>query len=60
MKDERAEILEKIRKLLALAGNNPDEHEATLASERAQEMLLKYNLSLFEVENASKPEDINT
>ncbi|MEZ6187718.1 MAG: DUF2786 domain-containing protein [Planctomycetota bacterium] len=36
--------LRKIHKLLALADNNPDEHEAQAAFARASELMLKYNL----------------
>lgn len=36
--------LSKIHKLLALADNNPDEHEAQAAFARASELMLKYNL----------------
>jgi len=36
--------LGKIHKLLALADNNPDEHEAQAAFARASELMLKYNL----------------
>ncbi|MBX3466167.1 MAG: DUF2786 domain-containing protein [Planctomycetes bacterium] len=34
----------RIQKLLALADNNPDEHEARAAFARAGELMLKYNL----------------
>lgn len=34
----------RIQKLLALADNNPDEHEARAAFARASELMLKYNL----------------
>lgn len=36
--------LARIQKLLALADNNPDEHEARAAFARASELMLKYNL----------------
>lgn len=36
--------LRRIQKLLALADNNPDEHEARAAFARAGELMLKYNL----------------
>lgn len=36
--------LVRIQKLLALADNNPDEHEARAAFGRAGELMLKYNL----------------
>ncbi len=45
----RDTIIEKIQKLLALATSN-NEHEASLAMEKAQELLLRHNLSMAEVE----------
>jgi len=36
--------LARVQKLLALADNNPDEHEARAAFARASELMLKYNL----------------
>ena len=46
-------ILNKIQKLLALAqSQNP--HEAELAMAKAQELLLKHNLSLLEIETKRK------
>lgn len=42
-------IIEKIQKLLALA-NSPNEHEAKAATARANALLLKYNLSMQQVE----------
>jgi len=42
-------ILEKIKKLLSLA-TSPNENEAKLASEKAQALLLKHNLSLSELD----------
>lgn len=39
-------MLEKVRKLLALAGNNPSENEAKAAALKAQELIAKYNLDL--------------
>lgn len=43
------EIIEKIQKLLALA-NSSNENEAKIASQKAQALLIKYNISLSEVE----------
>lgn len=40
-----ADIKEKIRKLLALAGNNPSEHEAKAALIKARELMAKNKLS---------------
>ncbi len=47
--DERDRILTRIRELLALAGS-PNEHEAATAMRMAHKYLLKYNLSLEEIE----------
>src|SRR5690606_24137 len=41
---ETAKVIEKVRKLLALAGS-PNQHEAELAMRRAQELMLKHQLS---------------
>lgn len=41
---DRATIVERIRKLLALAGNNPNIHEAAMAAAKAAELTLKYNI----------------
>ena len=45
----RDDIVETIQKLLALA-TSTNEHEASLAMEKAQALLLKHNLSMAEVE----------
>jgi hypothetical protein len=42
----KPEVLEKIKKILALAVNNPNEEEAALAAAKARELLDKYNLSI--------------
>jgi hypothetical protein len=39
-------IIDRIKKLMALGENNPNEHEAKIAMERAHRLLAKYNLSL--------------
>lgn len=43
-------ILEKVRKLLALVGNNPSQEEATAAALKAQQLISKYNLNLTDIE----------
>jgi hypothetical protein len=43
------EIIEKIQKLLSLASSD-NQNEAELASKKAQELLIKYNLSMAQVE----------
>lgn len=51
---DREKLLKKVRDLLALANHpNTGEHEATLAAERAQDILLKYNLDMMEVTDVS-------
>lgn len=52
-RDEATEkILEKVRKLLALAGSS-NEHEALLAMERVRELYAKYNLENAKTEASS-------
>lgn len=46
---DKEKIIEKIKKLLALA-QSANENEAALAAARAQEMLAKYNIEVQEVE----------
>lgn len=46
-RDEK--VIDKIRKLLALSGNNPNEHEREQAMQRALEMLAKHNLTMSDV-----------
>ena len=48
MENER--IIERIKKVLALAQNNPCEEEAKSAALQAQKLLAKYHLSMAEVE----------
>jgi len=45
---EKQKMIEKVRKLLALAASS-NEHEAALAAERAQSILADYNLSMDDV-----------
>lgn len=49
MKPDKS-MIEKIQKLLQLA-NSDNENEAKIATQRANELLLKYNLSMQQVEN---------
>ena len=37
-------MLDKIKKLLALASNNPNEEEAARAMDKAQAMMLKHGI----------------
>lgn len=45
----RQRLLDKIRKLLALAGNNPSEHEAASALARAQQLMAEHGLDTVDV-----------
>lgn len=51
MSDTLKQVIEKVKKLLALA-QSANEHEAALATARAQEMLARHNLDLATVEQA--------
>ena len=57
MFEDKEKLLDKIRKLLAL-GESPNEHEASSAIAKAQELLEKYNLTMAEVgsKEDSEPE----
>ena len=48
-------IIEKIRKLLALA-NSSNEHEAALAASHAQRLLSEHNLAMADIESEQKPQ----
>ena len=52
---EKTPIIEKIKKLLALA-NSSNEHEAALAAGHAQRLLSEHNLAMADIEAAHKPD----
>lgn len=52
---ESAPIIEKIKKLLALA-NSGNEHEAALAAGHAQRLLSEHNLAMADIEAVRKPD----
>jgi hypothetical protein len=52
---EKVPIIEKIKKLLALA-NSSNEHEAALAASHAQRLLAEHNLAMADLETAQKPD----
>jgi len=54
MTPEQLKIVERVQKLLALAGNNPNEAEAESATQKAMDLLSAYNLSMHSVNNHSK------
>lgn len=45
---DREQLMEKVNKLLALAGNNPSEAEANAAMAKAQKLIAEYNLDMSE------------
>ena len=56
---DRNLIIEKIRKILALAENNPSEEEAVAAASKAQKMMAKYAIEEREIGEAITEESIN-
>lgn len=55
--NKEEKILEKVKKLLALAGNNPSQEEAQAAAAKAQALLAEYNLTLEETGNEDETID---
>lgn len=49
MTPEQLKVVERVQKLLALAGNNPNEAEAESATQKAMDLLSAYNLSMHSV-----------
>lgn len=47
-------ILNKIKNLLDLANNNPNENEAIAAALKAQELMAKYNIELDQLDSKEK------
>lgn len=58
LNQDQSRIIERIKKLLALAGNNPNEEEALLASAKVQELLAEYNLSMSDVRGSNNRSDV--
>lgn len=52
---EKTPIIEKIKKLLALA-NSSNEHEAALAASHAQRLLSEHNLAMADIEASHRPD----
>lgn len=51
-------ILNKIKNLLDLANNNPDENEAIAAALKAQELMAKYNIELDQLDDKKETREI--
>lgn len=54
MTAEQLAIIEKVKKLMALANNNDNEHQAAAASAKAMELLASYNLDMATVGKTAK------
>jgi hypothetical protein len=54
--EAREKAKDKIKKLLTLAGNNPNENEAQSAILKAQQMLLEFKIEEHELEGEKAPE----
>jgi uncharacterized protein DUF2786 len=52
--DKKTQVIDKIRKLLALS-NSSNEHEAALAASHAQRLLSEHNLAMADIEPDNKP-----
>lgn len=50
----KEQLMEKVKKLLALAGNNPNENEAKAAMLKAQKLISEYNLDMNEMGDKDK------
>lgn len=55
---ENTKIIEKIKNLLDLANNNPNENEAMAAALKAQELMAKYHIDVREVEGDEITDEI--
>lgn len=51
-------ILNKIKNLLDLANNNPNENEAIAAALKAQELMAKYNIELDQLDDKKETREI--
>lgn len=54
MSEMNEKIIEKIKKCLELANNNPSEEEAKSAALMAQKLLAKYNISMSDIEDVAQ------
>lgn len=59
-KDKREKMVEKVRKLLALANNNPNENEAIASAIKAQEIMARFDIDEMELEDEVILEEITT
>ena len=57
---KNSDLFDRIQRLLALAGNNPNEHERQLAFLKAQELMLRHNISVEELGQGEEAEKFVT
>ena len=57
---ETLTVIDKVKKLLALASNNPNENEASAASAKAMELLESYNLDMATIGDNKNPSQRDT
>ena len=60
MSENKKEIVEKVKKILALAANNPNQHEAIAAALKAQELMAKFNINESELGDEITEEKIES
>lgn len=53
-------IIEKVQKLLELAGNNPNENEAQAAMLKAQQLMAKYHIEAAQVTKKDEVKEVDT
>lgn len=58
MEDKRQKMIEKIKKLLSLANNNPNENEAIASALKAQEIMAKFDIDENELDDVVETECI--
>lgn len=49
LSEQREKMIQRLRKMLALAENNPNENEAAMAAERAHKLMLEHNLKFGDI-----------
>lgn len=57
--ESREQVIEKVKKILALAENNPNENEAIAAALKAQKLMAKFNIEKDDLGEEVKEEEID-
>ena len=58
MNEKREKMIEKVKKLLSLANNNPNENEAISSALKAQEIMAKFDIEEYELDDVVECEKI--